>query len=253
MHPFARAIRSSLTIAVVIALVAAAPVAAAKPAAAGGGGKPGYPDRLTWNGVQWQIKTSNSAVGPGPNHFRKENAFVDAQDRLHLRIAHVGGRWTAGEIIGPTSHGYGTYTFTLVSDVSNLDPNVVLGLFTWSDKAQQAHREIDIEFAKWGQAASTTNAQYVVQPHDRANHLHRFDQPSVARSTHSFTWTKGRIVWESTDANGGRIATYTYTGSDVPTPGDERVRLNLWLFGGNPPTNGQPVEVIVESFAFTPS
>lgn len=48
------------------------------------------------------------------------------------------------------------------------------------------------------------------------------------------------------------VATHLYRGTDVPKPGDERVRLNLWLFNGAAPMNGQPVEIVVESFAFAP-
>jgi hypothetical protein len=48
------------------------------------------------------------------------------------------------------------------------------------------------------------------------------------------------------------VASYLYQGADVPTPGDERIRRNLWLFNGAAPTNAQPVEVTVESFTFTP-
>lgn len=53
-------------------------------------------------------------------------------------------------------------------------------------------------------------------------------------------------------ATGEIVATYLYRGTDVPKPGDERVRLNLWLYGGAPPMNGQPVEIVVESFTFAP-
>jgi len=216
-------------------------------------GKPGYPDKITWGGATWSVKTSRSAVGPGPNVFAKDNVSVDAQGRLHLRITrNAAGTWTAAEIIGPRTHGYGTYTFTLASPVHDLDPNVVLGLFTWSDRAPSAHREIDIEFARWGSTTDPTNAQYVVQPHTVANHVARFTQPSDATSTHRFTWRQGRIDWASLDSSGAPIASYTYVGSDVPTTADERVRLNLWLFGGDAPTDGQPVEVIITSFAFTP-
>jgi hypothetical protein len=216
-------------------------------------GKPGYPDRITWGGVSWQVKTSRSPVGPGPNLFDKANVFVDANGRLHLRIAkNAAGAWTAAEIIGPTTYGYGTYTFHLASPVHDLDPNVVLGLFTWSDRSRHAHREIDIEFSRWGDAADPTNAQYVVQPYSVANHLTRFTQPASTTSAHAFTWRPGRIDWLSRDASGATIAATTYTGTDVPPTGDERVRLNLWLFGGAAPTDGQPVEVIVDSFTFTP-
>ena len=226
-------------------------VTSAVPALAAG--KPGYPDKVTWSGGVWSVKTSRSAVGPGPNVFARGNVSVDSSGHLHLRIARSSaGTWSSAEVIGPTSHGYGTYTFTLGSGVGALDPNVVLGLFTWSDKAPYAHREIDIEFARWGNAAEPTNAQYVVQPAATAGHLVRFTQPSTTSSTHRFTWQPGRITWESLDATGATIATRTYTGSDVPKPGDERVRLNLWLFGGAAPTDGNPVEVVVQSFTFTP-
>ncbi|MGK2849594.1 MAG: glycoside hydrolase family 16 protein [Candidatus Limnocylindrales bacterium] len=216
-------------------------------------GKPGYPDKVTWSGESWAIKTSRSPVGPGPNVFAKSNVSVDAQGRLHLRIAKdAAGAWTTAEIIGPRTYGYGTYTFTIESAVDDLDPNVVLGLFTWSDRARYAHREIDIEFARWGDAADPTNAQFVVQPHDIATHLHRFTQPAGTPTTHRFSWRPGRIDWESRDAAGTIVAAFTYTGSDVPPSGDERVRLNLWLFNGASPTDGQPVEVVIRSFTFTP-
>lgn len=236
-----------------VAVVVAAVVLAASASPAFAAGKPGYPDKVTWSGETWSIKTSRAAVGPGPNVFARDNVSVDAAGQLHLRIAKdAGGTWTSAEIIGPRTYGYGTYTFKLASSVHALDPNVVLGLFTWSDKARYAHREIDIEFARWGDATDPTNAQYVLQPHGAHGHLQRFTQPADTTSAHQFTWTPGRIDWASHDSAGTRIASYTYAASDVPPTGDERVRLNLWLFGGQPPTDGQPVEVIVSSFRFSP-
>ncbi|MEO6206747.1 MAG: glycoside hydrolase family 16 protein [Candidatus Limnocylindrales bacterium] len=216
-------------------------------------GKPGYPDKVAWAGESWAVKTSRTPVGPGPNIFSKANVSVDGAGRLHLRIARdAAGVWSTAEIIGPRTYGFGTYSFTIESDVSDLDPNVVLGLFTWSDRARFAHREIDIEFARWGNAADTTNAQYVVQPWDATDHLSRFTQPATVTTTHRFTWQAGRIDWASQDADGNIISSYSYAGPDVPPTGDERVRLNLWLFNGSAPTDGQPVEVIISSFAFTP-
>jgi hypothetical protein len=234
------------------ALAMAALLTVASSSTALAAGKPGYPDRITWSGETWQIKTSRSAVGPGPNVFDKANVSL-VGDKLRLQIQkNDAGTWTSAEIIGPRTYGYGTYTFVLDSPVHALDPNVVLGLFTWSDRARFAHREIDIEFAKWGSATDGTNAQYVVQPHGTADHLYRFVQPDVTTSKHQFTWRAGRIVWESFRADGTRYATYTYEGADVPPSGDERVRLNLWLFQGAAPTNGAPVEVVISSFTFTP-
>jgi hypothetical protein len=39
----------------------------------------------------------------------------------------------------------------------------------------------------------------------------------------------------------------------VPTPGRERVHMNLWLYRGAPPAIGRPIEVIVEGFGFVPA
>lgn len=243
--PFARVAR------VVSALGVAAVVTG--PSIVLAAGKPGYPDKVVWGGVTWQVKTSRSAVGPGPCVFDKANVSVDANDNLHLRLAtNAKGAWTCAEIIGPTSYGYGTYTFAVESRVDSLDSNVVLGLFTWSDKAPYAHREIDIEFSRWANPSDPTNAQYVVQPYDAPSHLKRFTQPAATHTTHRFTWQPGHVTWDSYDANGTLIDSYDYQGSDVPKPGDERVHLNLWLFNGAAPTNGQPVELVISSFAYAP-
>ncbi|HUQ43566.1 MAG TPA: hypothetical protein VM451_04025 [Candidatus Limnocylindria bacterium] len=133
------------------------------------------------------------------------------------------------------------------------DPNVVLGLFTWSDRPQYAHRELDVEVARWGSATDPTNAQFVVQPYDAPNHLVRFTATNAVRTVQQFTWRAGEVSFTSRRLDTGAVvATSTYRGADVPKPGDERVRLNLWLFGGAAPLNGQPVEVVVESFGFAP-
>jgi hypothetical protein len=244
------ATRIAALVTLVTALLAATILGAGTALAAG---KPGYPDKVTWNGAVWQVKSSTSAVGPGPNVFSKANVSVDSSG-LHLRIQKdSSSRWTTAEVIGPTSYGYGTYTFTVASRIDQLDANVVLGLFTWSDRAPYAHRELDVEVAKWGDPADTSNAQFVVQPYDKAGHLVRFATGSTVRTVQQFEWRAGRVTFTSRDAaTGTLIASSTYTGSDVPKPGDERVRLNLWLFNGAAPTNGLPTEVVVESFAFAP-
>jgi hypothetical protein len=191
MHPMSRvAVPALLVATAVVSLTAAKPP------------RPG-PATIAWSGASWELKTSSGAVGPGPNIFDKANVWVDANGALHLRIArNAAGQWTCAEILGP-HYGYGTYTFNLASRVDALDQNAVLGLFTWSDRAQYANREIDIEFARWGNPADPTNGQYVVQPDDRPAHLKRITQPASSPSSHRFSWQQNRVSWESYDANGG--------------------------------------------------
>lgn len=207
---------------------------------------------IEFSGYTWQVKSSAGAVGPGPNVFSDSTSgvWVDGSGRLHLKITYSKGRWRCAEVINTQSLGLGRYTFELDSRVDGLDPNVVLGLFTWSDDPAYANRELDIEFSRWGNAADPTNGQYVVQPYDGAGHLLRVTQAAVASSTHSFDWEPGSVAFAGSAA---APSAWTYAGADVPPPGSEHARMNLWLFRGAPPTDGRAVEVVVKRFSFTPA
>lgn len=203
-------------------------------------------------GSRWAVKASSTPVGPGPNVFsdRPENVWVDAAGRLNLRITFRAGQWRCAEVTHERSLGHGRYAFSLDSAVDRLDSHVVLGLFTWSDNPADNHREIDIEFARWGDPAAP-NGQYVVQPHDRPGNVHAFAHAHAAPSTHTIAWAPDRVSFHSATATGQAIAGWTYGGPDIPGAGDERTRINLWLYGGTPPAGGAEVAVAVSAFTFT--
>jgi len=216
---------------------------------------------IEFSGRTWRVKASESPVGPGPNYFsdREEDVWVDGDGRLHMSIVYRDGRWYCTEVISSESLGHGVYTFTLSSRVDTLDKNAVLGLFTWDDAAPEYnYREIDIEFARWG-AETGDNAQYVVQPWDHAGNLHRFELELPGDlSTHSFDWRATTVQFSSFQGRGSPPApgdedqSWLYSGPDVPPEGEENARINLWLVNGHPPSDGQRVEVIVDSFDFLP-
>jgi hypothetical protein len=228
----------TLALSAILSLVLAGPVHAAKPSRG--------VRTITWSGQTWTVKDSGATiVGPGPNRFSAatSNVWVDSAGRLHLRIAKVNGIWASAEVISAKSFGYGTYRWTLASRVDGLDPNAVLGLFTWNDDPAYDHREIDVEVARWGNAADPTNAQFVVQPYDTPGNLQRFGVTSAVPSVHAFSWSPGSLGFSSTGA-----VPWAYSGPGVPVAGGENARMNLWLFGGRPPLDGQPVEVVFERF-----
>jgi hypothetical protein len=216
---------------------------------------------IHFSGYDWWVKSSPARVGPGPNYFSDStnHVWVDAQGRLHLRISQVSTNWSCAEVVATRTFGYGSYRFELASSVNDLDPNAVLGLFTWSDDPDDAHREIDIEGSRWGNAADVNNAQYVVQPWDMASHLLRYAVPAgQTNSTHLFTWETNRVVFQSMRGSYSPnpsptqlIRQWTYTRA-VPQTGDENVRINLWLYSGRPPTDRQEVECVISSFQFVP-
>jgi hypothetical protein len=210
------------------------------------------PATIDFSGYRWTVKDSGKVkVGPGPNLFAASNVWVDAGGRLHLRIASVKGRWSVAEVVNTQSLGRGTYTWVLDSPVDALDRNVVLGLFTWNDAPDYNHRELDVEFARWGNAADPTNGQFVVQPYDGPGNLQRITLAAgAAPSTHGFTWGTDRVDFFSPSAS---PSGWSYTGPDVPQPGGENARMNLWLFRGAAPSDGRSVEVVIRSFTFTPA
>ena len=214
---------------------------------------------ITFSNYNWTVKTSASRVGPGPNFFSNstDNVWVDTAGRLHLKVVKRGGRWYCAEVVSQDSFGYGTYRFLLDSPVDALDPQVVLGLFTWNDDPEFNHRELDVEFSRWG-APNNLNAQYVVQPYDVPQNIYRFSQPpGVPQSTHSFLWTAASAYFLSlrglaTLKDSQNFIDERTFNSGIPQAGGENARMNLWLFRGRAPKNRQPVEVIVNRFEHVP-
>ncbi|MFZ9628546.1 MAG: glycoside hydrolase family 16 protein [Ilumatobacteraceae bacterium] len=232
----------------VVAAFVAGALALAGMVSAPGGALAAEPS-LTFSGRTWTIKTSTGLVGPGPNLFDQSNAFVDGSGYLHLRIAKLNRRWTCGEVVLQQSLGYGTYEWVLGSDVSNLDPSAVLGIFTWNNNdASYAHREIDFEASRWGNARDKTNAQWVVQPWDISGNLQRFTIGSTVPTVVRFTWTSTRVDF-ATLVGGNVVNSWTYTGASLPPAGGENARMNLWLYQGRAPK--APVEIVIRSFTFT--
>ena len=217
-----------------------------------------YTQVIAFSGSNWLVKASeNKAVGPGPNYFSGQNVWVrDAE--LHLRISERDGRWYSAEIVSAASFGFGTYRFRIQSDVADLDPNVVLGLFTWSDDPSFSHREIDIEVSRWGDPGGR-NAQCVVQPYDKPGAVVRFEVPaSLKNPIYAFTWTPEAVTCEIADADERpksdpppfRFA-HRFT-NGIPPAGGENARINLWQLGGQSPARGRSQEVVIAGFRFIP-
>jgi hypothetical protein len=206
---------------------------------------------IEWSGRTWRVRSATAASGPGPNYFSDgpSSVWVDAAGLLHLRVARSGGRWRCAEVFLDAPMGHGAYAFHVETDVSNLDRQAVLGLFTYRDDAH----EIDVEFARWGDARDPTNAQYVVQPYAVAGNLQRWTlPPDTTNFTATFQWGVGGVAFETTTPTGAVVHRWTYAGASTPAPDAEVPHLNLWLYQGRAPASGRPVEVVIRSFSFVP-
>lgn len=221
---------------------------------------------IPFAGYQWQVKSSSSKVGPGPNYFSgsSDDIWVD-DEGIHLTIKNRNERWYSTEVVLDANLGYGTYIIQTKGRVDLFDHNIVGGLFTWDNTgADFSHREIDIEYAKWGNPSHPTNAQYVVQHCNQCpgcGRCERFqidltDQQNVI--THFIIWHQNRVQFKSflgdymaeQPAQDQLIHEWDYRSPTVPPPGNENVRFNLWLFEGKAPSNVQESEMVISSFAF---
>lgn len=208
---------------------------------------------IEFSGYDWVVKRCDAPWGPGPNYFSdsEEDVWVDPQGALHVRIVSRDDRWYCAEVILVDSLGYGQYECAIQSRLDSLDANAVLGLFTWDEACPQAaHREIDIEFSRWGEIESD-NAQYVVQPSENPGNLHRFSMAARDSTRHRFRWCGDRVVFESLCGN-QLLHSWEYLGGDTPLPGRETFRLNFWLCGGTPPVGGLNLEAVIDRFEFRP-
>ncbi len=207
---------------------------------------------LDWSGYRWRVKNADLA-GPGPNYFSNDTANVslDSQGRLHLRFDYRDNRWYCSEVMLGHSLGYGTYTFQLDTRVDSLNYNAVFAGFVYESQS----REIDMEFSQL--LANPHNGQYVVQPWNIPGNISYYEMPAIAQTSHRFIWsadTVSFVSWRGHAADpqpSDVIFQWKYAGANIPPPGGELMRFNLWLFDGQVPTSGYEDEVIVKKFTYT--
>jgi hypothetical protein len=208
---------------------------------------------LQFSGYEWIARAAPSDRG-GTNDYDPANAWTDDGGAMHLRIGGQVPRWTCAEVRLSRRLGYGSYRF-VVRDVSHLEPAAVLTLFTWDGPAaNENHREMDIEISRWGDPAAK-NAQFVVQPYYVAANVWRFAAPGGVL-THSLHWEPGRLTARTLRGAGLEtgapvVAERTFT-SGVPSPGNETVRINLYVFRRSASALEHGTEIVIEKFEYLP-
>src|SRR6476659_5674408 len=65
---------------------------------------------LRFSGYDWIVKAGRN-LGPGPNHWDKNNVFVDSQGYLHLKLSRKAGEWFSAEVTSVQRFGFGRYEF----------------------------------------------------------------------------------------------------------------------------------------------
>ena len=214
---------------------------------------------ISFAGYEWQARDGTG--GPGPNTFSAQNVSVDAEGHLHLRIVKRQGQWFCAEVFLDQRLAFGRYEFELLGRPDQFDDNVVLGLFNYTvpDVGPDGTNEIDIEFATWS-GAQSEHGNFTVWPAFVGPGPVSYAYDATLKgeqSLHRFDWGSGSVVFDSYDGwsadPGARIGHFAYAPlSPLPTVPQQPipVHMNLWLFQGNAPTDGQDVEIVVTGFRY---
>jgi hypothetical protein len=208
------------------------------------------PKTLEFSGYEWQMRQNVGNPGGSRNFYDPANASVDQRGFLHLHISGQPEHWASAEANLTRSLGYGSYRF-VVEDVSHLEPATTLSLSTWDDSGPP--REMNIEIGRWGEPTSR-NAQYVIQPYYVPANTVRFMVPS-GKLTFWLRWGPGRASFKTVRGNSSAesdvVAEHVFT-SGVPSPGNENVHINLYVFDNKRNPLQHESEVVVEKFEYLP-
>jgi hypothetical protein len=142
-----------------------------------------------------------------------------------------------------------------VRDISDLEPAVVLAMYTLSDAgaaaADRNPREWDVEISRWGDP-SAKNARYVVQP--AYQNTEWFEAPRGAL-THQVQWESGRLrmttMRRARTVAEAVASEHTFT-SGIPVPGDEKFRIDFYDFQRGPQLVRHGSEIVIEQFEYLP-
>ncbi|MCB0394069.1 MAG: glycoside hydrolase family 16 protein [Bdellovibrionales bacterium] len=208
-------------------------------------------NNIEFSGYTWHVKSGHG--DPGQNLWlnNSKGVFVDEKGYLHLKVTYQNNSWYSTQVNLKESLGYGTYEFTLISEVDKENESLIAAAFLYQD----LQHEYDFEFSRWSNP-NNINAQYVVQPYTVEGNWHRFDfhLPEVRdsdESLHRLIWTPESVIFQSWIGD-QLVHEWEYIGKYNFVPGGERVFFNHWQFFGEPPTDNEDHDFVVKSFKFTP-
>ncbi|MBB5329872.1 hypothetical protein [Tunturiibacter gelidoferens] len=210
---------------------------------------------IKFSGYDWDVRTIAGDRGGTNSLYDGDNAWVDKDGALHLRIKKKGNKWSCAEAVLSRSLGYGTYIVT-VRDTSQLDPAAILSLNTFDDwGGEQNYRELDVELGRWGDATNKNNAQFAVQPFYVPGNVAPFVAPAGVL-THSFHWEPGRVKFvtvrgQSTHQGAPVVSEHLFT-SGVPSSGHEKMQFLFYVVASDKNPMQKDDEVVLEKFEYLP-
>ena len=225
-------------------------------------GSPRPEKRIVFANKEWIV--SNRYGGPGPNYYSADNAWVDPQGQLHLKIEYSGflGKYICSELMMDEPITYSDFITYVASKYDDYHQNIVCGLFTFREGNLEGGNELDIEFSQWaGEMGTNDDLWYSIQPWaDDPPHHRRSCKSNLTGdyTTHHLTWMPNHHVdflsyhgHYETLPDPSYLITPPWEVDDdhVPLPnGKDRFLINFYLYKGYPLPDYQSAEFIIKGF-----
>jgi hypothetical protein len=209
--------------------------------------------KIRWEGTTWKVRHTYGPSNPGRNIFSdsERSAYVDRKRRLVLRI----NKGRAVEVFGPHKD-YGTFSWSVDSNLRNIDKWRVVGLFVWVPNGN----EQDIEFARWGVPHSPTGWSVGWTRGVRTGFTN-FAVTPYAPYQVRLTWTPAFTRYVMIDVHGTTLVDVSYPQLYPITPSSRgfQPRMSNWLWPGGAGVRltkkhrrGDHPMLRINSFRFTP-
>lgn len=213
---------------------------------------------ISFAGYTWHVVDGTGI--PGPCNYSESNVWVDSSGYLHMELTKVGSSWYCSYLLSEIDMEFGTYRWVVEGRPDQLNANVVLGLFQYPRVTPSSYDEWDFEWSRWGNPFSAYNLDMSVNPDqthpDPDRELHQENVTlSDNISTYNVIRTDHSMTFEVLDSSNGTLVYWDFQPADTTLVSqiEQRTIMNLWLYGGTPPSNNLPTGIVIKDFTFTPA
>ena len=205
---------------------------------------------IQWDGHTWQVTDYLGGV------FSNNNVWVDSSNWLHMKLIYDGS-WHNFNLIQSDGVGYGTYKWTVRTNVSSImdsqnggDPNFLFTPFLYDSSN---NNEIDIQMSKIGNAHWAYNTNWTIRSpivNTQSNHF------VGSYNKWTLEWMPDHIKF-SVQGPSQPYKEWVFTNvSQIPT--DTSFMKSLLTIGQSnnaaPPNNmsNYSAEIVLSSYSYTP-
>ena len=86
--------------------------------------------RISYNHVEWRVKSSNYADSPGLCLSDEKNIYKVGDDKLYMNFSDQSGEWSGSEMVAAENFGRGFFKFTIALNLKELSRNLALSLIS---------------------------------------------------------------------------------------------------------------------------